>query len=426
MSGYIVGYELNQTYGQISYWGEGQSEPQTVELMAEKYQLPMLLAFREDCWYVGSEARRMQAHKEGVVIDDLYQKAVRHEKVVIAQRSYEAVWLLAKYIELTLRDFLPIKKLVFTLPKLNVDIVNMFKGIGQRIGVAKADVMVLDNKESFFNYMFYQPKELWQYEAALFYCDRYEVRAYMLRKLRTGFCKGANVFVTVEEVANAQMKELAAIYPVLNVDRARDADAQFKQFIQGVFNKKLVSSVFLVGEGFENNWYPASLKVLCNGRRAFLGNNLYSKGACYAGHRQTLGYKEGPVYLDETKMTEQICLRVRSKGQEEWMPITSWGSHWYEADTQMEVLMQEPSDVEIHVESLANSKVQVYTVPMDALPKRSDYSIRLQIQVMFVDENTCRICFRDMGFGEFYPASDFTEEVEIHLGGSNGQFNSLS
>ena len=150
--------------------------------------------------------------------------------------------------------------------------------------------------------MFYQPKELWQYEAALFYCDRYEVKAYMLRRLRIGSGKGTDTFVTVDEVARAQMEELAAVYPVLNVDRARDADARFGQFVQGVFNKKLVSSVFLVGEGFENNWYTQSLKVLCNGRRAFLGNNLFSKGACYTALKHHMQYEDPFIYLDETKM----------------------------------------------------------------------------------------------------------------------------
>ena len=81
------------------------------------------------------------------------------------------------------------------------------------------------------------------------------------------------------------MEELKAVYPVLNVDKARNADERFRHFIQGVFNKKHVSSVYLTGEGFENNWYPNSQKVLCNGRRAFIGNNLYSKGACYCGLR---------------------------------------------------------------------------------------------------------------------------------------------
>ena len=197
----------------------------------------------------------------------------------------------------------------------------MLKGIAQFVGIAKDSVYVQDYKESFCHYMFYQPKELWQYEAALFYCDRNEIRAYMLRRLRGVRGRGDELFVAVDEVANAHMKELAAIYPVLNVDKAKDADERFKAFIQSVFDKKVVSSVYLTGEGFENNWYPASLKVLCNGRRAFLGNNLYSKGACYTAYRKCRDYEDSPIYLDESKMTDQICLRMRVRGKEGWYPI---------------------------------------------------------------------------------------------------------
>ena len=57
----------------------------------------------------------------------------------------------------------------------------MLKGIGKHIGVPGECVFVQDYKESFCQYMFYQPKELWQYESALFYCDAQEIRAYMLQ-----------------------------------------------------------------------------------------------------------------------------------------------------------------------------------------------------------------------------------------------------
>ncbi len=426
MSGKIIGYELNERYSQISYYDDKQQEPMSIEHFADNYQIPLVIGFCEQSWVVGSDARRLQDRCCGAFADDLYARAKRQEKITLGDKTYEAVWLLAKYVELTLASFEEIAGLVFTVPEMTVDIGKMLRGIGQRIGISKANVYVQDYKESFCNYMFYQPKELWQYEAALFYCDRYEVKAYMLRKLRTDSGKGADVFVTVDEVASAQMEELAAVYPVLNVDRAKDADSRFCQFIQGVFNKKLVSSVFLVGEGFENNWYPQSLKVLCNGRRAFQGNNLYSKGACYTAYKRSLPYKEGPIYLDETKMTEQICLRVREHGQEVWHPLVSWGTRWFEADTRLEVILENNENIELHIESLVRPQVQAITVPLARLPKRKDYSLRVEIKILFMDDKTCKISFRDLGFGEFFPATDFKEELEIQLGGINGQFNSLS
>lgn len=388
MSGSIIGYELNERYCQISFYHEENQEPQTLENIAYP-------------------------------VHDLYERAIRHE-------SDEPVHMLREFVENSLRRFEQITQLVFTVPKLDMDIVRMLKATGKRAGVGIDQIYVQDYKESFCNFMLYQPKELWQYEAALFHCDRHEVKAYMLKKLRTGYGRGRDAFVTVDEVARAQMEELAAVYPVLNVDRAKEADLQFRQFVQGVFEKKMVSSVFLVGEGFENNWYPQSLKVLCNGRRAFLGNNLYSKGACYTAYKRILGLEDTMIYLDESKMMEQICLKLRMQGTDKWYPIISWGSRWYEADTEFELLLENADDMELHIESLAGTQMRVERISLEGLPKRGNYTLRLQVRVMMNGEKCCRISLKDLGFGEFFPATDFYVEKEIHLGGSNEQFHSLS
>ena len=411
---------------QAEIYDENKEEPETMEAAVDNYQIPLILGYYKERWVYGQEAKRLREAGEGDIVTHLFRKAVKRKKVRVGGKIHDGVWLLAKFISMTLKKFEQIDYITFSVPYTNVDMSKMLKGIGKYIGVPGECVFVQDYKESFCQYMFYQPKELWQYESALFYCDAQEIRAYMLRRLNTVSTKSRDMFVTVEEVANAHMKELEAIYPVLNVDKAKDADESFKSFIQNVFDKKVVSSVYLTGEGFENNWYPNSLKVLCNGRRAFLGNNLYSKGACYSSMRYADPYDDGPIYLDGTKMTEQICLRMRIGGQEGWYPIVAWGTHWYEADGQWEVILEDTSDIEIHIETLDGEDLKVETVSLEELPERTDYSLRLQIEVMFMDERTCRLRFKDVGFGEFYPASDFLVEKELHLGGINGQFNSLS
>lgn len=425
-NGSILGIELNDKYCQISFYNREKHEPETLEDSVDNYQIPLILGCIRSQWVYGKEAKHLAEVDESCTVSDLYNKAVRQERVTLAGQTKDAVWLLAKYLQLALDEFESIDYITFSVSKTDIDISKMLKGLGRFVGVPRENVFVQDFKESFCHYMFYQPKELWQYEAALFYCDRNEIRAYMLRRLKTVSGRGADMFVTVDEVANAKMKELAAVYPVLNVDKAKDADERFKAFIQSVFEKKVVSSVYLTGEGFENNWYPNSLKVLCNGRRAFIGNNLYSKGACYTSYHKAKEDEDIPIYLDETKMMEQVCLRMRVHGKEGWYPIVEWGSHWYESDGQWEVLLEDTSDIEVHIESLATGELQAETVSLAGLPKRKDYALRLSIETMFLDERTCILRFKDIGFGEFYPATDFQVEKTIHLGGSNGQFNSLS
>ncbi len=52
--------------------------------------------------------------------------------------------------------------------------------------------------------------------------------------------------------------------------------------------------------------------------------------------------------------------------------------------------------------------------------------MRLQIETLLLDEKTCKITVRDVGFGEFFLPTDFHEEKIIHLGGNDGKFGSLS
>lgn len=426
--GSIIGYDINAKMCQISYYNEKTQEPETVDTGIEKEnnQIPLVMNYYKETWTYGRQARRMSTVRDSICVEGIWECALGNRKIEVDGQEYEGVQLLSDFVKYTLNGFEEIESITFTVPEKNEDIRVLLKGIGQKLGVAKENIYVQDYKESFCHYMFNQPKELWQYEAALFYCDEDVIRAYMLRELKNSSQKSRESFVTVDKVADARMEELEAVYPVLHVEKAKAADEHFKRFIQSVFNKKMISSVFLTGDGFENNWYPNSLRVLCNGRRAFMGNNLYSKGACYTAQRRKEEQSDAPVYLDETKLTEQISVRMRVNGEEGWYPLVSWGNHWYESDRQFEVLLGDTEDIEIHVDSLVTGRHLVEPVSLKGMPDRKNYALRLKISTFFSDEKTCHIIFEDMGFGEFFAPSGFRLEKIIELGGSNGQFNSLS
>ncbi len=425
--GKIIGYDINSKVCQISVFDEENGEPETVEIGRDNYQIPMAVNYYKGEWTYGKNAIRMDSVKDSTLVEDIFEKALKHEKVTVEDEEHDSVWILAEFMQQTLKNFEEIDQIVFTVPSMNEDIRYLLKGMGQKLGISKEKIYVQDYKESFCHYMFNQPKELWQYEAALFYCDRNVIRAYMLRELKTGTkTSGKECFVTVEEVADAEMEELEQVYPALSIEKGRAADEHFRRFIQNVFNKKSISSVFLTGDGFENNWYPNSLRVLCNGRRAFMGNNLYSKGACYTALDKAENIMDGLVYLDDSKLTDQISIKMRVSGEEVLYPLVTWGAHWYESDKEWEVLMENNEDIELYIDSLSTGKRRTETISLKGLPERSNYALRLRISTMFLNDKMCKITFEDVGFGEFFSPTGFSVEKMIELGGSNGQFNSLS
>ena len=180
--GNIIGYEINEKTCQISFYNEEMAEPETMEVDADNYQIPLVIGKLRDTWAYGKEAKRLASLKEGFTVNRLLDKSLAGEKIEFGEESYEAVWLLAKFIELSLQSFSKINGIVFSVPELTEELAQMLRGIAVRMNIDKRHIFIQDYKESFCNYLFYQPKELWQYEAALFCCDRNEIKAYLYHR----------------------------------------------------------------------------------------------------------------------------------------------------------------------------------------------------------------------------------------------------
>lgn len=419
--GKIIGYDISDAACQISFYNEELQEPQTYEASPESFQIPLVIATKNEQWDIGIGAKRMEILHEAKLVGDLLTKSSNREKIALEDTSYEAVWLLSKFVNMSLSPFENIEAIVFTVPHMNEIIAKILKGVALHMGVESHKIYIQDYRESFCNYMFYQPKELWQYDAALFYCDKSTVKSSMLKKIESDSNYNNKTFVKVEDVASVDQTVMDTIYPLLHGEKAREADARFKIFVENIFEQKVVSSVFLTGEGFENNWYPESLKVLCNGRRGFLGNNLYSKGACYTAMKRLVKENQDMVYIDQDKLTHRMGLSVSENGVEQYLPIVSWGSHWYETKDSWELLLENTEDIEIKLESLYHGQLKTIPLSLDALEERDSYSVKIELSVIPMDQDNFKIVVKDIGFGEFYPSSGFYLEEIIQLGGTYGK-----
>ena len=425
--GYLIGCEINEKVCQISYYNAKESEPQTLEVDDEHNFIPLCIGRLRDTWVIGKDAQRLLKVKEGFAATRLLERGLTGEKAEYGGESYEAVWLLSKFVQMALEPFKGnIEGIVFSVPELSEDLANLLRTVAVRMNIGKHNIFIQDYKESFCNYLFYQSKDLWQYESALFHCERSEIKAYVMRRLMQGIGDGKTTFVTIDESVNTQMRGESFIYPVIDREKEKEADLQFGKFVEKVFERRIISSVFLTGEGFNTQWFPNSLRTICLGRRAFMGNNLYSKGACYSIYRKLSTHEENPVYLSENKLSDKITISMRVAGQDMAYPIVSWGSRWYESNNQWEVLLKEVKDIELSVESLLDGTIRTEIISLEGFPQRTEYSMRLQIETLFLNERICKITMRDVGFGEFFAPSDFKVEKIIHLGGADEQLDSMS
>ena len=321
---YYIGIDLNDSYAMVSYFQQNMKEPETVSTVAgsEEFQIPLVLARRKSIgkWYYGDEARRLSKSGEMVCIDQLLKRALNSEKIVIDDDSFMAEELLALFLKKVME--LPSKlgnpssfdRLVICVDRLTKENVSMFYGMAVRLGINSRQLTVIDRKESFYYFALNQDKSLWLHDVVMFMQEKESIFFYSLKRdLRT-----TPQVVSIDESISYTLDK-------------NDKDKSFLDIINENFKNQIISTVFLVGDTFAEGWMKQSVALLCKGRRVFMGNNLFTKGACYAAATRDKEAEWPFVYMGENEMKFNLSLKVHDKGELSFYNLISAGSNWFES-----------------------------------------------------------------------------------------------
>jgi len=364
MEQFVVGFDLGKEYSQICCWKSGTGGPVSVSVVpgAEKYRIP-------------TESLEL-----------FLKKSLRLWKPY--GKSHEAA------------------AVVFSVETLADGLVEQIKRTAMQVmGVSENRIYVQTRQESFCAYVLSQSREIWRYQAVLFDYEGELLRA-MALSLHT---RTTPVSARVEQEKDWQM-------PVSGLS-PEEKDEAFLQLIRKVFLNRPVSAVFLVGDGFEEKWYEESLKILCSGRRVFVGNNLYAKGACYRAVRASQGKEAGNyIFLGADKISYQVGLCTVGNGKESIYPLLRAGESWYEAKAACEVLLLREPVVEFLFQPMQGEEILKEHVYLEGLPERPPKTTRLRIIAEFLKADRLYIQIQDLGFGELFPATDLCWTKEVDLG----------
>ena len=388
---YYLGIDLNDKYAMISYFQLNMNEPETVSTIAgsENFQIPLILAKRKEIgqWYYGDEARKMAQNTDMICLDKLLSRAVNGDELVIDDETYPAEELLALFLNkiTALPNKLGNTSDVDRLSKENMD---MFWRIMPKLGLKPEQFMVIDHKESFYYFALSQKEDLWLHDVYLFEFDKTNIRYFSLkRSMRT-----TPQVVTIEESPKRTING--------------DPDIEFSRIIQKAFENKIISTVYLVGDGFDGGWMQSSLNILCKGRRAFVGKNLFSKGACYAAEVRDNEDKWRFIYMGENELKFNLSLKVKSKGALSFYNIISAGKNWFETKGQCEVILSDTTEIDFWKQLPNSREAKIETLELTDLPRRPDRTTRVRITATPVADDKINIEIMDLGFGELFRGTD--------------------
>lgn len=409
----IVGYDLGDSFSQISFCTTGSEETETVSSVAgtEQYNIPTLLCKRKDVnqWFYGREAMKYRNDSNCIPVENLVSLAEAGEQVQVGEDSFDAVALLTLFVKRSLSllsmsvALNRIEAVMFTVADLSPRIIDVLGQVSAGLQLKTSHVFFQSHMESFYYFMLYQPAEL--RKNGILICDYSgELETYRLECNRRTVPQV--VFIHKQKYPQIQRMQWSE-EEAGHAEKKQELDRMFVQVLEECCKEVVISTAYLLGDGFKDDWAVESLRYLCRGRRVFQGNNLYSKGACYGARERLTPSEAGKasVFLGEDKLKANIGMQVLRQGKQTYYAMMDAGVNWYEVKADFEIILESGHTLSLLITSLTGGEVVEKVMVLEGLPERPKRTTRLRIHVEMSSAEQVVATVEDLGFGELFASS---------------------
>ena len=287
-----------------------------------------------------------------------------------------------------------------TVPRFTPALIRAVYQAGALMGFERKQIWIQDYDESFYYYVMNHRKDNWTRKIGWFLFEEDKVSFARL-------------------VVDNQRKPVTAwIEHGKSAELSKDPverDENFFKLISQSCGNDTYSNIYMVGDGFDQDWAQRSTPYLCRSQRhVFYGNNLYVKGACY-GAKEKCGEEnlKGYLYLSPSLVRKNVSMEMVVGGSVKSMQLVEAGKNWYEIHTYLEMILDDREDLEFTVVPMEGSGKTRFCMKLPGLPKRPNKTIRIGLTIYYESEELCVVRAEDLGFGGLYPSTGmvWTEKV---------------
>ncbi len=413
----LVGIDLGRTISQISCFDSKLYEPVPIGRThgtEREYEIPVVFAInrKNNEWLWGTDA--LEAGEDFIHLDNILERIVSTDKFEITGYTFHSKEVLKRFLlkELSLlKEYYPndtIKKLVISLEDRDSKAMPIIKDACGELGIMEDRLVVQSHKQSYMYYAVSQPKELWINNVGMF-------------EYNTGGLSYSQISIdrkNVPYIVGVDKKDLSDVMPysiLLENDDIR-IKYSFINVANTALHKQMVTTIYVTGTGFEGKWASDALKELCAGRRVFRGQNLFTKGACYAAREfADKGKLEGFIFLDEDMITSDILIRTYHNAEFGEVVLATAGSRWNEVDSSIDVIPDDEEEIQIITRNVLLHEAKAHILSLSGFTGRENKMTRFTVRIRFASKNTCIVTLKDNGFGEFCPSTNRIWERYIDI-----------
>lgn len=411
----LVGIDLGEKVTQMTCFDQKIYEPVPVGRKKgeeREYEIHTALIVRPDSgeWFW---ADGIEEPAQGVLLRDLLDKVMQGDTFEQDGYTFHSREVLKRFLVKLLsllKEYFPdetILRLVITVEEKEKRLTETIRSVCEELGIQKERLVVQNHRQSYMYYAVSQAKELWMNNVGLFEYNQ----------------KGLSYFqINIDRrvtpwIVGVTKKDLS---DVLDYSMLEDSDIDmgyaFVNVAGTVLHKQMVTTVYVTGKGFEKPWANEALKELCSGRRVFRGQNMYTKGACYAARELSgQGKLDQCLFLDEEMISANISIRTYHEAKMQEVLLAKAGTLWSEVDSSVDVIPDDEEEIQITAQDVLRHETKAHMLSLSGFAGRENKTTRFTIRIRFADRETCIVTLKDNGFGEYCPSSNRIWERSIKV-----------
>lgn len=414
----FLGLDLCKKNIQMSYFQEDKQEPESICQLnnTETYQMPNVMFFseKEETWHVGNEVSNVRFLEEGTMIEDVLENVDSSEHVMVKNKDYTYEELLLILLKTHIDEFISrwedgkLCALTVALETYQPKVYKVLGRLREELKLSKEQFYIMSHENAFFQYVMNQDEKLRNNSVAMFEYGTEGMEYYRIDKKYQG---KTEIFYMQREDMKTELP-----YGMLFED-VEQLDTHFADIARVKMKETYISMVYLTGPGFNDQWIEESTKVLCDGRRVFMGQNIYTKGACY--HAKLGAYEKDKdcILCTEESMPLDIGISVGdTEGRNYFYPIAIGGREWYNMKGKATLFLDDTNRVDLVYQDKVTKEIKKEVIEIHGLPKRPPKTTKLSLEIELFDERTGAIVIRDVGFGKIYPTTNKIYRKEFAVG----------
>lgn len=428
----VIGLDINEFQAQVSYTEVAQKPlVKTLALSAkgDGMQVETVICKRHGAaqWYYGADAVKKAKNGQGILVENLWRLFLQQETIELEKQSFDTALLCNLFLKRILQAALEkiggdlgeevaVKALVVTAEPLPQAAFERMETVLEMLMEDRDRIFVQSYEECLFSYLVHQPERMLGYETGVMDLTNETLVSYRIEMNHR-----ARPIVTL--VRRHEMPQIVRKkhYPsIMEHDNAlRTLDEQLCVYATEFTRDRLVTTFYLVGDGFEGDWCQESLKVLCRNRKVYAGNNLYSKGAAYSAYERVhmTQVSDQYLFLGRGMLKENIGTVVYNGGKGEYCPLLDAGTSWYEARTEVTLMLERADRITLLITPVNGEKAYEEHISLREFDDREPGTYRIRLALCMENESLLSVSVTDEGFGELFPPSAAVVHKSIRLGG---------